>query len=110
MDDILIATTNNLNRHQTIIREVLKIMKEESLFLKLSKCEFKKSQVEYLGLILDRNTIQLDPIKVSGLRDWPQKLKTTKEVRSTLGLLNYHRAFIPGFSHIIKPLTCLLKK
>jgi hypothetical protein len=32
------------------------------------------------------------------------------EVRSTLGLLNYHRAFVPSFSHIIKPLTQLLKK
>jgi hypothetical protein len=37
-------------------------------------------------------------------------LKTVLEVRSTLGLLNYHRAFVPGFSHIIKPLTQLLKK
>jgi hypothetical protein len=37
-------------------------------------------------------------------------LKTVMEVRSTLGLLNYHRAFVPGFSHIVKPLTQLLKK
>jgi hypothetical protein len=37
-------------------------------------------------------------------------LKTVTEVRSTLGLLNYHRAFVPGFSHIVKPLTQLLKK
>jgi hypothetical protein len=32
------------------------------------------------------------------------------EVHSTLELLNYHRAFVPGFSHIVKPLTELLKK
>jgi hypothetical protein len=37
-------------------------------------------------------------------------LKTVMEVRSTLGLLNYHRAFVPRFSHIVKPLTQLLKK
>jgi len=37
-------------------------------------------------------------------------LKTVTDVRSTLRLLNYHRAFVPGFSHIVKPLTNLLKK
>jgi hypothetical protein len=85
-------------------------MRKESFFLKAAKCEFKKQRVEYLGLILDGNTIKQDPIKVNGLKEWPRTLKTVMEVRSTLGLLNYHRAFVPGFSHIVKPLTQLLKK
>jgi len=85
-------------------------MRQESLFLKVSKCEFERNKVEYLGLILDENTISPDPSKVSGLKNWPRKLKTVKEVRQVLELLNYHRAFIPGFSHIVKPLTQLLKK
>ena len=110
MDNILIATTNDVERHWTIVWEVLEIMKEEFLFLKLSKCEFEKTHIEYLGLILDKDTIQLDPTKVSSLQEWPCVLKTIKEVRSTLGLLNYHQAFIPGFSHIVKLLTWLLKK
>jgi hypothetical protein len=41
---------------------------------------------------------------------WPRILKTVTEVCSTLRLLNYHRAFVPSFSHIVKPLTQLLKK
>jgi hypothetical protein len=49
-------------------------------------------------------------VKVDGLKMWPRTLKTVLEVRSTLGLLNYHRAFVLGFSHIVKPLTMLLKK
>ena len=110
MDNILIATTNNIDRYQTIVWEVLKIMKDKSLFLKLSKCKFEKTCVKYLRLILDGKTIWPDPVKVTGLRNWPQTLKTIKKVQSMLGLLNYHWAFIPGFSHIIKPLTCLLKK
>jgi hypothetical protein len=85
-------------------------MRKESFFLKAAKCEFEKRRVEYLGLILDRNTIKPDPVKVNGLKEWPRRLKTVTEVRSTLGLLNYHRAFVPGFSHIVKPLTQLLKK
>jgi hypothetical protein len=85
-------------------------MRKESFFLKAAKCEFEKQRVEYLGLILDGNTIKPDPVKVNGLKQWPRTLKTVTEVHSTLGLLNYHRAFVPGFSHIVKPLTQLLKK
>jgi hypothetical protein len=85
-------------------------MRKESFFLKAAKCEFEKQRVEYLGLILDGNTIKPDPVKVNGLKEWPRMLKTVTEVCSTLGLLNYHRAFVPGFSHIVKPLTQLLKK
>jgi hypothetical protein len=110
MDDILIATPNDLPRHRQIVKEVLDVMRNESFFLKALKCEFEKKWVEYLGLILDGETIQPDPIKVDGLKSWPRMLKTVSEVRSTLGLLNYHRAFFPGFSHIVKPLTQLLKK
>jgi hypothetical protein len=110
MDDILITTPNDLPRHRQIVREVLEVMRKESFFLKAAKCEFEKRRVEYLGLILDRNIIKPDPVKVNGLKQWPRMLKTVTEVHSTLGLLNYHRAFVPGFSHIVKPLTQLLKK
>ena len=110
MDNILIATEEDLKLHRAVVREVLQVMKNESLFLKLAKCEFETHKVEYLGLILDYDTIRPDPTKIARLREWPRHLKTVKEVRSTLGLLNYHRAFVPGFSHIVKPLTRLLKK
>jgi hypothetical protein len=65
-------------------------MRKESFFLKAAKCEFEKQRVEYLGLILDGDTIKPDPVKVNGLKTWPRTLKTVSEVHSTLGLLNYH--------------------
>ena len=61
-------------------------------------------------MLLDGDTIKPDPSKTAGLREWPRTLKSVKEVRSTLGILNYHCAFVPGFSHIVRPLTRLLKK
>jgi hypothetical protein len=66
--------------------------------------------VEYLGLILDGKTIRPDPTKVAGLKEWPRTLKLVMDVQQTLGLLNYHCTFVPGFLHIVKPLTTLLKK
>ncbi len=100
MDDILIATSNNQPRHRQIIHEVLDKLEEESYFLRLAKCEFKKEKVNYLGVIISREQIHIDPIKVEGLRNWLQKLSTIKQVRSTLGILGYQRPFIPGFAHI----------
>jgi hypothetical protein len=110
MDNILVATTNNIPRHRQIVREVLETMRHKSFFLKTAKCEFEQPQVKYLGLLLDGDTIRPDPSKVAGLKEWPWTLKSVSDVHQTLGLLNYHRAFVPGFSHIVKPLTTLLKK
>jgi hypothetical protein len=110
MDDILIATTTNVPRHRQIVREVLETIRHESFFLKAAKCEFEQLRVKYLGLLLNGDMIQPDPSKVAGLKEWPQTLKSVSDVHQMLGLLNYHYAFVPGFSHIVKPLTTLLKK
>src|SRR6266699_2813587 len=110
MDDILIATTNDLTHHQEVVKTVLSMMRENSLFLKPEKCEFEKHHMEYLGILLENGTVQPDPSKIAGLREWPTTLKSVKEVQSTLGVLGYQRAFIPGFSHIARPLTELLQK
>ncbi len=110
MDDILIATNNNVTWHWQIIHEVLDKLKEESYFLQLTKCEFEKEKVDYLGVVISKERIHVDPMKVKGLANWPQELWTIKQVWSTLGVLGYQRPFILGFAHITQPLTNLLKK
>ena len=110
MDDVIIATKDNVDYHREVTRAVLNAMRNASLFLKPEKCESEKRRIEYLGPILNGDTIEPDPSKVEGLKTWPTTLKNVKEVRSTLGVLNYNRAFIPGFATIAKPLTELLKK
>ena len=54
MDDILIATSNDQPCHQQIIHKVLDKLEEESYFLQLAKCEFKKEKVDYLGVVISR--------------------------------------------------------
>ena len=61
MDDILIATKNDVTRHRHIVKKVLGIMRKESFFLRASKCEFEQTKVEYLGLVLDHDTVQTRP-------------------------------------------------
>ncbi len=110
MDNILITTNDDWTRHQQIVHDVLDKLEEESYFLQLAKCKFEKDKVNYLGVIISREWIHIDPIKVEGLRKWLQKLSTLKQVWSTLGILGYQKPFIPGFAHITWPLTNLLKK
>ncbi|HYT45281.1 MAG TPA: reverse transcriptase family protein, partial [Methylomirabilota bacterium] len=109
MDNILIATRDNLTYHREVVNTVLRTMEDNSLFLKPEKCEFEKHRVEYLGILLEKETVQPDPSKIARLREWPTKLKSVKEVCSTLGVLRYQCTFIPGFSHIARPLTELLR-
>ena len=100
MDDIFITTNDNLEHYREVVKAVLDMMKENSLFLKPEKCEFEKQCIKYLGILLEEGIVQPDPSKVIGLHNWPTMLKSVKEVQSTLGVLGYQRAFIPGFSHI----------
>ncbi len=85
-------------------------LEEESYFLRPTKCKFEKEKIDYLGVVISRKRIHINPVKVEGLKQWPRRLGTLKQVRSTLGILGYQRPFIPGFAHIARPLTNLLKK
>jgi hypothetical protein len=110
MDDVLIATGEDVEEHRRIVREILEMFRQESFFLKLSKCKFEQTSIDYLGIRVEQGTIRIDPTKRKGLSQWPRTLSLVKEVRSTLGVLGYQRPFIPHFAHLAAPLTALLKK
>ena len=80
MDDILIATPNDPALHRQIVHDVLDLLEQESFFLKPQKCAFEQSRVEYLGLLLDGETLRIDPSKIAGIAKWPRVLKSVKEV------------------------------
>ena len=80
-----------------------------NLSLKLSKCEFDKTEIEFLGMIVGRGCICMDPAKLSAIATWPP-LKSVKAVRALLGFCNFYRKFIPGFSNVVAPLTALTCK
>ena len=110
MDDVLIATKGNRLHHRQIVDDVLDLFARESYFLCPSKCVFEQTRIEYLGLIVDGDSLSIDPKKADGLHNWPRTLTTVKEVRSILGVLGYQRPFIPNYANIARPLTALTKK
>ncbi|WVZ97862.1 LOW QUALITY PROTEIN: hypothetical protein U9M48_043370 [Paspalum notatum var. saurae] len=84
-------------------------LREHKLYAKLSKCEFWLDQVPFLGHIVSKGGIMVDPSKISSVMDWKVP-EVVKEVREFLGLAGYYRRFIESFSRIAKPMTSLLEK
>jgi hypothetical protein len=64
LDDILIFT-KDLDEHCRITQWVLRRLAEHELYLRPEKCEFEKTQIEYLGLIISENRVEMDPVKVA---------------------------------------------
>jgi hypothetical protein len=108
LDDILIYMKTE-EEHIKTVKEVLKILQENNLFVKPEKCEFHKQEMEYLGLIIKPGEIAMDPVKVKGVMEWPVP-KKVKQLQAFLGFCNYYRRFIEGFAQIARLLHELTKK
>jgi hypothetical protein len=63
MDDILIATTGNIDQHHHKVAHILSKLQSNDLFLKPEKCTFHRKEVEYLGVIVGNNEVKMDPVK-----------------------------------------------
>ena len=72
-------------------------MAKHKLYLKLDKCKFEQSTVEYLGVIISHNSVSMDLVKIAGVQEWPEPTNK-KEVQSFLGFTNFYCWFIKDFS------------
>jgi hypothetical protein len=108
LDDVIIFSAT-VDEHGVYLAKVLAIISRHGLKLKLSKCEFAKTRVRYLGHVLDGNGIHVDPGKVVAVKNMPSPKKVV-ELQSFLGMVGYYRRFISGFAKIADPLVKLLKK
>ena len=86
----------------------MEILQKHGLSLKPEKCEFEKTSVEYLGVVISHDSVRMDPAKVAGVSEWPTP-SNKKEVQSFLGFINFYQRFIEGFLHIAHPLFDLTK-
>jgi hypothetical protein len=73
------------------------------------KCEFWLREVSFLGHVISKNGIVVDPSKVNAVLQWEAPKSVTK-IRSFFGLARYYRRFIEGFSRLALPLTQLTRK
>lgn len=108
LDDILIFS-KNLEEHQGVVKEVLRRLLRHGLYAKASKCQFHRTSVEFLGMIVSGKGLEMCPDKVQAIKEWPTP-KTIKDVQAFLGFANFYRRFIWDYSKITVPLTILTQK
>jgi hypothetical protein len=108
LDDILIFSCD-LMEHRRVMRIGMERLRQNKLFLKPEKCDFKKRKIEYLGVIISEGQVEMDRVKVAGVVDWPTP-STQKELQQFLGFTNFYRCFILDYSHIAQPLFVLTGK
>ena len=77
IDDIL-SYSKNSQDHKNHLKTVLQILREKQLYAKLKKCEFWLEQVGFLGHIISKEGISVDPVKIEAIRDWPRPTNVLK--------------------------------
>ncbi|KAI3667584.1 hypothetical protein L6452_42650 [Arctium lappa] len=103
---VIIKDESEYERH---LREVLEVLRREKLFAKFSKYEFWLQEVQFLGHVVSKDGVKVDPTKIEAMMSWEPPTSPT-EIRSFLGLAGYYRRFIQDFSEIATPLTSLTRK
>jgi hypothetical protein len=85
LDDILIFS-DMWDEHVRHVKKVLDTLQRDNLYVKLSKCEFGKTSLVYLGHIVGGGQLKIDPSKIDVIVNWP-KPKRIIEIQSFLGVV-----------------------
>ena len=108
IDEILIYSKSK-EEHEEHLKIVLQELQKPHLYAKFSKCDFFKDKIQYLGHVVTKEGISVDPEKIKSIEEWPVP-KDVTDVRSFIGITGYYRRIIEGFSRIANPITSLQKK
>ncbi|KAL0446053.1 UNVERIFIED_CONTAM: putative mitochondrial protein [Sesamum latifolium] len=108
IDDILVYSATD-KMHEEHLRIVLQTLRKKQRYTKFSKCEFWLKSIAFLGHVITKEGISVDPRKVEAIVDWPKPTNVT-EIMSFLGLAGCYRKFVEGFSQIALPFNRLTQK
>jgi hypothetical protein len=108
IDDILIYS-GSLEEHLEHLRKMFQRLRENKLYAKFKKCEFKVTELDFLGHRITQEGLKMDDHKVKVILDW-EPPKSVLALKSFLELASYYRKFIKNFAKMAAPLTNLLKK
>lgn len=108
IDDVLVFS-KTFEEHTRHVKKLLGAMEEEGFKLKLSKCHFAKSRVNYLGHIIEKNSVRPARDNLRAIRDFPTP-ENRKNVRQLLEKVNFYYKYIEKAAETLEPLHNLLRK
>ncbi|KAL7293531.1 hypothetical protein TKK_0012974 [Trichogramma kaykai] len=105
LDDIIIAT-ETFDDHLRVLKEILSRLNDANLTVNKEKSIFGRSEVKYLGVLVNRDGIKPDPSRVEPILNFPIP-KSLKQLRRFLGMSSWYRKFLKDYATLVEPLTRL---
>ncbi|KAL0546589.1 hypothetical protein IC582_016500 [Cucumis melo] len=107
-DDILVYS-NDISEHEKHLGMVFTVLRDNQLYANQKKCVFTHSKIQYLGHQISKKGVEADEEKIRNMVSWSRP-SDVSELRRFLGLTDYYRRFVKGYSNIATTLTKLLQK
>jgi len=95
IDNILVRTETE-EKHNEIVKEILRRLEENDLYIKPEKYVWKVRKIEFLEVVTGPDGIEIKKEKIDRVLSWPEP-KNVKDIRKFLDLANYYRRFIKDF-------------
>ena len=108
IDDINVYA-ETFEEHNRLLKEVLRRIRTAHMRIKPSKCFIAIHKIAYLGFIIDKQNIKINPEKVIAVVNYPRPTDKTG-VKAFLGLTGFLRRFICSYAELTAPLNMLRKK
>ena len=105
-DDLMIATDGTIEHHIRLLDKVLLRFQEFNIKLKPSKLEILKPEIEFLGIVWRKGTLNIPQARIQGFKNLSAPT-TPKKTKSFVCAVAYYRKFIPNFAGKTKPLLDL---
>ena len=107
MDNIIIYT-DSYEEHIKAVEEILNTLQNVGLAINFSKCEFAKTGIRYIGIVVQKEAIKLDPERIKNFKY--QVLKNKKQFSRLLSLINWFRSFLRNIVAKTYDLTDMTKE
>ena len=105
--DDTVVYGKDVKEHDERLNQVLKRLADAKITLNEEKCQFRKSEITFLGHTVGRDGIKPDPAKISAVANM-EAPQNVSELRRFLGMVNQLGKFLPNLATVTEPLRGLL--